>query len=211
MGEMTMAVQWVLSRPVLNFTIHGFWPGDCSTGVGPLEGCHIGATNPKRDIKSRPELKEQMEKYWVSERNNNHWLWQHEWNIHGTCLSTVREECPLGKEEGPPHIRYFKATLRQYEQLDVYDELKNNNIIPRMEPYSKREIVSALGRWAHSFQLVCIKGRLIQIHSFRLGKAGNEFKERKLGVTHKCPQKIGYYPKLTQLDAAGNPIGAYPC
>ncbi|KAI0241248.1 hypothetical protein L0F63_006433 [Massospora cicadina] len=197
MGKMTLALQWVLNNPMQNFTLHGFWPGDCATGVGPERGCRMGITKTKKDVDANPELKRKMEAYWVSHNGNNQLFWDHEWNKHGTCLSTVREECPLGKEEGPPHIRYFKAALREYEKFNVYEELELNGITPRMEPYKKDVLVTALKRWGASFSLQCIKGRLNQIFFYRLGKARNQFVDRIFSGTHACPFKIYYYPKLT--------------
>ncbi|KAJ9066442.1 hypothetical protein DSO57_1009427 [Entomophthora muscae] len=193
MGKMVLAVQWVVNQPIEEFTLHGLWPGDCETGMGPWEGCKVGATSTGSDVDYDVELKADMEKYWVSDRNDNQGFWDHEWNKHGTCLSTVREECSRGKEDGPPHIRYFKTSLKEYKKYKVYDELTRNSVVPREEPYSLSEILNALQKWESTFKLKCVNGRLNQIYFYSLGASANRFIQRSFFGTHNCPQKI-YYP-----------------
>ncbi|KAJ9066444.1 hypothetical protein DSO57_1009429 [Entomophthora muscae] len=196
MGRMTLAVQWVVNQPIQKFTLHGFWPGDCETGMGPEDGCKIGETKTEDDLIADAPLKAKMEKYWVSSRNNSQWFWDHEWNKHGTCLSTIREECNHSKGD-KPHIRYFKTALREYERYDVYEELARNRIVPREEPYSLKEMVYALNKWRLSFKLQCTRGRLNQIFFFSYGITGNQFIERSYYGIHDCPQKIKYLPKIS--------------
>ncbi|KAJ9066446.1 Ribonuclease T2 precursor (RNase T2) [Entomophthora muscae] len=177
-GWMTLALDWNIDRPIDKFTLHGFWPADCETGIFPPGGCASVRTKPSKDLPRFPSLKLDMEKHWLSNDGDDAWLWNHEWNKHGTCLSTIQKDCHLDVSNDHSPFRYFKASLDQYHQFDVYAELKKNNVVPRLKPYPQKEIVDALKRWAFSFQLQCIKGRLNQIFFLRLGKARDEFIDR---------------------------------
>jgi ribonuclease T2 len=38
-------------------------------------------------------------------------LWAHEWNKHGTCLSTLQPECYQGYDTGDEVVDYFEAAI----------------------------------------------------------------------------------------------------
>lgn len=62
-----------------------------------------------------------MEKYWTDNTGDNESLWKHEFDKHGTCMSTLETGC-YGKRyvEAVEEIDFYEATIEQFKKLDSY-------------------------------------------------------------------------------------------
>ncbi len=80
------------------------------------EYSNIGGTLGQAD----PALLEYMSTYWKSDRNSDESLWEHEWNKHGTCISTLEPECYDGYTRREEMVDYFQKAVDLFKGLDTY-------------------------------------------------------------------------------------------
>ncbi|KAI9591817.1 ribonuclease T2-like protein [Syncephalis fuscata] len=105
MGLMVFTQQWYPSLgPSDQFTMHGLWPDNCDGTYGPSDGCdsernydNLGQIIEEGDA----ELFKNMNTYWPSYKGDAPAFWSHEWNKHGTCVSTLE----------PKRTEYFRTAL----------------------------------------------------------------------------------------------------
>lgn len=69
---------------------------------------------------AEPGLLEYMSTYWKDWRGNDERFWKHEWNKHGTCISTLRPDCYNGYNEREEMVDYFRKTIDLFRGLDTY-------------------------------------------------------------------------------------------
>lgn len=194
LGKLTLAQQWNPQDPTPAFTMHGLWPGECATATSPPHGCPF---SPQYDtlyysVTMDPTLAPIMATYWP---DTTALLWTHEWNRHGTCLSTVEKRC-FGDDAPNDAIRYFNLALDVYFQYDVLDELQYGGIHPG-NTYPKAQVVGALAGWAGSFGLYCRGAMLYEVRLALIGMAENQFDLRKASSLGDCPDSIHFPAKPT--------------
>lgn len=157
--------------PISSFTIHGLWPDDCSGGYPQfcrrdlfiddvyylLKSKDLNEDDPSLPI-SGAELLNNLETYWKSNNGNHESLWIHEYNKHGTCLSTLQPSCyerwagndNNGKSDKSYYKKravydYFRVSYDLFKKLDSYKMLEKHGITPSNETtYSKSQILQAL-------------------------------------------------------------------
>lgn len=115
------------------FTIHGLWVDKCGGGFN--QNC-----NPSWNIHNATqvlvefdmdELLDIMENNWKDISGDDDKLWVHEFNKHGTCMSTLNPSCydddsPLNQNV----IDFFQTTVDVWEQLPTYKFLTEAGIFP---------------------------------------------------------------------------------
>ncbi|KAK5086760.1 Ribonuclease T2 precursor (RNase T2) [Lithohypha guttulata] len=134
-----------------SWTIHGLWPDWCDGGFDAY--CDSSRTHSAEAIigilsnastaqvvgGTRPGLLEFMTKHWLSLDSNNAHLWSHEWNKHGTCISTLRPKCyenhqssTRSASEGSNGdvLDYFTHAALLYSSLPTYDFFERHGIVP---------------------------------------------------------------------------------
>lgn len=84
------------------------------------------------------QLLEYLDLYWKSNNGNHESLWIHEFNKHGTCISTIRPECYAEWEANNIDKKrtvydYFRITYNLFKKLDTFAILKKNNIVPSVD------------------------------------------------------------------------------
>ncbi len=107
--------------PVDSWTVHGLWPDRCD---GTYESyCDrrrqyddIGTTIQEED----PELFEYMSVYWKDYKGDDERFWEHEWNKHGTCISTLEPNCYQAYTPREELVDYFQKTVELFKGLDTY-------------------------------------------------------------------------------------------
>ena len=57
-------------------------------------------------------------------------LWAHEWNKHGTCLSTLYPECYDDYQHGQEMVDYFDISIRMSRELPTFQFLEACGIVP---------------------------------------------------------------------------------
>jgi ribonuclease T2 len=76
--------------PATSWTLHGLWPDFCD-GTYPAY-CDVTReyADPVELVKERDYgLWMWMNEYWVDVEGYEEGLWKHEWDKHGTCMSTL--------------------------------------------------------------------------------------------------------------------------
>ncbi|KAF9370713.1 ribonuclease T2-like, partial [Podila verticillata] len=140
-GIMVLAQQWFPGLgPSDEFTLHGLFPDTCGGGI-------VGNCDPSRehdDVESRlssyphPRVRfmQDMEDYWSSYKktsNNqpaNNDFWSHEWNTHGTCVSTLNPNCFDDFTQDQDLYMFFDRTLALRKEFDIFPALAKANITP---------------------------------------------------------------------------------
>lgn len=156
-----------------SFTIHGLWPDLCTGGFEQF--CDSArAHDDIRDVLgalARPDLSRPllafMDEYWLSLDGRDERLWAHEWNKHGTCISTLEPACygrdgdgdgdddddPDSKSEPDPDLAvldYLIHTTSLFRTLDTYAVLAEAGITPsERQTYTLRELEEAIETSAH--------------------------------------------------------------
>ncbi|KAI9308900.1 ribonuclease T2-like protein [Cunninghamella echinulata] len=134
-GLVVFTLQWVPGYgPRDEFTIHGLWPDTCNGGRAPRRGCDRTriSNNIGNIIKSKNStLYQQMQTFWPSYKGDNNWFWSHEWNVHGTCVSTLLPRCYGEKyTKYDDVIEYFQQTLDLQYDYDLYGVLNLAGVSP---------------------------------------------------------------------------------
>lgn len=71
------------------------------------------------------DLLEYMSGYWKDFRGDDSNLWQHEWNKHGTCVSTLETHCYEDYLPQQEVVDYFDRTVDIFKQLPSYEVGQN--------------------------------------------------------------------------------------
>lgn len=105
---------WTPEAGLDRFTVHGLWPDRCDGSVSPsfsssssfslttmLEQFEAFCDNGRNIANPRQILQNgggqsalnYMDAFWPSNDNDDEGFWSHEWNKHGTCISTMETQC----------------------------------------------------------------------------------------------------------------------
>lgn len=137
-----------------SWTVHGLWPDYCDGGFdqfcddsrhhSPQDIAHIlsNASTTAEEGGTHPGLLDFMSKHWLSLNGDNSHLWAHEWNKHGTCISTMEPKCYARdhaqheQDEEVPNsdvLDYFTHAALLYNTLPTYDFFERHGIVPSRE------------------------------------------------------------------------------
>lgn len=218
-GHFLLTQFWDTSPPLGandTWTVHGLWPDYCTGGFdqfcdeqrsrSPEEISQIitRASRPRRDgddedVGTHPGMMEFMRENWLSIDSRNANLWAHEWNKHGTCVSTLEPQCytsdlhinhtlPSGSPNRAPGdvdvLDYFTNAILLFTTLPTYDFLAEHSIYPSIhETYSLSQIQKAIRESAHGYDatLKCRGNQLDEVWYHFLTKGSlrldNKWKE----------------------------------
>lgn len=194
------------------FTLHGLWPDNCD---GSFEQFCDSSMNIKNVTEilvkhNQLDLLEKMKKYWLNINHNDESLWLHEFNKHGTCISSIKLKC-YTKPATPQQnvIDFFNVSMNRFEQLPTFEWLKEAGISPSKEKdYTKKEIEDALiSRFGALPYIKCNRYNGIQeiwyFHNTRGPLISELFVPMDSIVVGDCPATgIKFYPKGS---IGGNP------
>lgn len=62
-----------------------------------------------------------MSEYWKDFRGDDANLWEHEWNKHGTCVSTLETHCYKDYLPQQEVVDYFDKTVEIYKELPSHE------------------------------------------------------------------------------------------
>ena len=154
-GHFLMTQFWDASPslgPADSWTIHGLWPDRCHGGFDQF----CDSSRSHSDIhsilssSSTPDLTDYMSKYWLALNSNDNHLWSHEWNKHGTCISTLEPSCYPSPSDDDEDLHkdvldYFTHATTLFSTLNTYDALAASNIIPtHRRAYDLADLQSAI-------------------------------------------------------------------
>lgn len=139
------------------WTVHGLWPDLCDGGFDmycdssrslsaeKITAILSNASTPAimdNTGATHPGLLEFMMKHWLSLDSRNSNLWSHEWNKHGTCISTIEPKCyrkdrsAIVEDEqldSRDVLDYFTHAALLYTTLPTYDFFERHGIVPSFE------------------------------------------------------------------------------
>ena len=74
------------------------------------------------------DLLDYMNTYWKNQGNSDEELWEHEWETHGTCISTFKTNCYSGYQKGEELVQFYNTTVNLFKTLPTYT-VRYNEII----------------------------------------------------------------------------------
>ncbi|KAJ7137928.1 ribonuclease T2-like protein [Mycena epipterygia] len=119
--------------PSDSWTIHGLWPDHCDLTFS--ENCdpsraykNIGGLLSAQGAQATLDF---MNTYWVDIEGKDETFWEHEWETHGTCYSTLKPTClPEGSPKGAEAVAFFNTVVKLFQTLPTYTWLANQGITP---------------------------------------------------------------------------------
>lgn len=121
-------------------TIHGLWPDYCDgtypascsskSGIPTYTGAQIRAALNRYS----PSTLSYMNTYYKDVNGDDESFWEHEWNKHGTCYTTLRARCQNPSSgmsaEDAALVGYFEEMVRLFKTLPTYKWLSDAGITP---------------------------------------------------------------------------------
>lgn len=201
------------------WTIHGLWSDRC--GGGYRQFC-----NPSWEIDSAEQtlndlgltdLVASMSKNWKNQGKSDDDLWTHEFNKHGTCMSTVSPSCYSGGAANENVGDFFKRVVSLWETLPSYEWLSDAGITPSEDKtWTVAEFANALESHTDNKKvyLGCDHNNAInQIWYFfnlRGSVADGEFNHIDTISTSSCTNGFKYLPKGSSGGGGGGGGGDTP-
>ncbi|KAL9082744.1 MAG: hypothetical protein Q9159_006204 [Coniocarpon cinnabarinum] len=193
------------SGPSDSWTIHGLWPDNCD-GSWQANCDHARSYHNISDILASAGatgLVDFMRGYWKDEHGRDEVFWEHEWNKHGTCISTLEPICYAQYEPQREVVDYFNATVNLFQTRDSFKLLKNAGIEPdssRLYPVENVIEALAAGHKGVEPAIHCTRsGELNEIWYFfntRGSLRAADFVPAEVrGSRHDCPHLVKYLPK----------------
>ncbi|KAH8107976.1 ribonuclease M [Cristinia sonorae] len=135
--------------PSESWTVHGLWPDNCDGTWEQFCAPERESTNITQILEFNKEydILKYMQKYWKDNKGNDESFWEHEWNKHGTCISTLEPQCirSYNQQKRNDIIIYLKRTLSLYMTLPTFDFLKKKGITPSAtKTYKFADVMSAI-------------------------------------------------------------------
>ncbi|CEI90297.1 Putative Ribonuclease T2 family protein [Rhizopus microsporus] len=199
-GLVVLNLQWVPGYgPNDEFTIHGLWPDKCDGTYAPSNGCDSSRnlSNIASVIKSaNGTLYNRMNTFWPSYKGDNNVFWSHEWNKHGTCVSTLRPTCYGDKYVKYQEIpEYFEKALDLRDEYDVYGALSLSGVIPG-NTYNVNTFADAIqSRLGAQPKLNCThSGTLSDVSLYFYVRGRDNYEITDSPTSGSCSGAV-YYPK----------------
>lgn len=195
------------------FTTHGLWSDRCNGTYGQY-------CNPDWEITNATEVLEglgmhsllnKMKQTWKNQGAPDDELWLHEFNKHGTCMSTVNPACYYKYSKKNQYVGDFYSTVvALQEQLPTYKFLEKAGITPTIEKkYNRTDIEQAIAKYYHGHipYLACDKHGAIQevwyYMSLRGSVADGDFEPIASATNTTCPAEVYFVPKGQSVPSTG--------
>lgn len=95
----------------------------------------------------KTELLDYMNTYWKDYQGDDEDFWEHEWDKHGTCISTLEPGCYDNYTPQQEVVAYFQKTVDLFKTLDSYAFLAAKGITPSLtQTYKSNNIEEALAK-----------------------------------------------------------------
>ncbi|KAJ6028345.1 hypothetical protein N7540_003921 [Penicillium herquei] len=190
------------------WTIHGLWPDHCDGGFDQ----YCDSTRKYSNISlilvdaGRGDLIEYMGKYWKDFRGDDANLWEHEWNKHGTCVSTLEPHCYDDYIPQQDVVDYFDKAVEIYKERNSYQFLADAGIVPSSrQTYAREDVEDALAK-GHGAPVTirCRRGAFNEIwYHFNIAgslQSGKFVTSDPDGPKSNCPARVRYPLKRPQHD-----------
>ncbi|KAL1957430.1 hypothetical protein VTO42DRAFT_5998 [Malbranchea cinnamomea] len=187
-----------------SWTLHGLWPDNC-------DGSYEQYCDPSREYENitaileshdQGELLDYMNTFWKDYQGDDDSFWAHEWNKHGTCMSTLEVDCYLEYTPQEEVKDYFAKAVELHKSLNTYQTLADAGIVPdSFKTYTLAEIQAAISeKHGYEITLNCRNGELNEAWYFYNIKGsvqtGEYIPTEPAGSPSTCPKEgIRYLPK----------------
>lgn len=120
------------SGPTDSWTVHGLWPDHC-------DGSFDQFCAPSREVQNITQILQQhgenelldwMHTFWKDNTGNDESFWEHEFNKHGTCISTLEPQCIQDFKDRNDVVIYVKRTVGLFQTLQTFKFLEKKGIVP---------------------------------------------------------------------------------
>ncbi|RFU31258.1 hypothetical protein B7463_g5050, partial [Scytalidium lignicola] len=208
-GQLVQTQFWDTSPstgPINSWTVHGLWPDHCDGSFDQNCDSRRAYKNISSILQQygKTDLLSYMNTFWKNDPNDgsDEEFWEHEWETHGTCISTLDTTCysDYSPQEEVPD--FFQTAVNLFKTVDTYAFLADAGIVPSSSAtYTAAEIQAAI-RAAFGFEatIQCSSGALDEIwYSFDvLGSVvtGTFQPATPVGQSSSCSSSgIKYLPK----------------
>ncbi|KAJ5727490.1 hypothetical protein N7493_005310 [Penicillium malachiteum] len=190
------------------WTIHGLWPDHCDGGFDQYCDSKRKYSNISLILvdAGRSDLLDYMGQYWKDFRGDDANLWEHEWNKHGTCVSTLEPHCYDDYIPQQDVVDYFDKAVEVYKERNSYQFLADAGIVPSSrQTYAREDVENALAK-GHGAPVTirCRRGAFNEIwYHFNIAgslQSGKFVTSDPDGPKSNCPAKVRYPLKRPQHD-----------
>ncbi|KAL8725444.1 MAG: hypothetical protein Q9166_007338 [cf. Caloplaca sp. 2 TL-2023] len=227
-GQLLLTQFWDTNPPTgpnNSWTVHGLWPDRC-------DGTYDQYCDPSREYTNvssiisaagKTDLLNYMNTYWKDYQGDDESFWEHEWDKHGTCISTLEPGCYDNYTPQEEVVAYFQKTVDLFKTLNSYDFLSAAGIAPSsIKTYTSAEIAAALAKpRGVQVAIQCRNGELDEIWYFfnvrGSVQTGDFVPTEPDGAKSNCPAtgvkylpKTGTPPSTTLTTATGTPPTSTP-
>ncbi|KAI9172611.1 Ribonuclease T2-like protein [Paramyrothecium foliicola] len=200
--------------PADSWTIHGLWPDNCDGTWEQYCDKNREYFNISAILSAdAPCTLDYMKVFWKDYQGDDEDFWEHEFNKHGTCMSTLEPACYPNYQPGHEVVDYFKRSVKVFKSLPSYEWLAEAGIVPSAtETYTLAAIQAALT--AHHGQNVVINcnrnkelNELWYHYNVRGSIQSGEFAPAGVvGSPSTCPSAgIKYLPKYSTVSPSPSP------
>ncbi|GAA5827978.1 hypothetical protein JCM11251_005675 [Rhodosporidiobolus azoricus] len=163
------------------------------------------------------QLLDYIKEHWVSNTGDNESLVSHEWDKHGTCMSTLDTECYGKKYKSQEGIvDYVERTVALHKQLPTYDWLAAGGVVPSETARYTLAQLQAVAKKQHGHEIVwgCTNSGALDeawyVYDIKGGVASGKFvPTAPVNAKSSCPDTgISYLPKTGGADNGGSGGGS---
>ncbi len=133
--------------PSDSWTIHGLWPDHCDGTFDANCDPNRAYTNISSILAAAgaTTVLSYMNTYWKDVKGDDESFWDHEWEKHGTCISTLQPSCYTNYVPQEEVVDFFTTTVNLFQTLPSYTWLSNAGIVPSSTAtYTSAAIMAAL-------------------------------------------------------------------
>lgn len=185
------------------FTLHGLWPDNCDGTYDSFCNKDIEVSSVQLIISSfDSSLLKDMQTYWPDYEGDNDSFWVHEFNKHGTCVSTINPSCYSDFTQNENVHDFFKVAMNLYKKLPTYEYLAAEGIVPsETATYTSAQIDAALKKhFGKEVYFKCDDNKVLNeiwyFHNIRGPLTGEDFVAIDRLQDSSCPSTgIKFTPK----------------
>ncbi|KKZ63582.1 ribonuclease T2 family protein [[Emmonsia] crescens] len=194
-----------VTGPTDSWTIHGLWPDNCDGTYDQYcdRSREYSNITSIMNARGRAQVLNDMTIFWKDYKGNDESFWAHEWNKHGTCISTMEVACYSEYYPQEEVADYFQKTVDLFKQVNTYQTLEAAGIVPdSSKQYELSQIQAAISaKHGQQVTLNCKNGQLNEVWYFWNVKGSTQTGEwistSPAGSGSSCPKTgIKYMPKL---------------
>jgi ribonuclease T2 len=156
-----------------------------------------------------------MQDFWKDYQGDDEDFWEHEFNKHGTCMSSLEPRCYPAYQPADEVVDYFKRAVQAFKRLPSYQWLADAGIVPsQTATYTLAQIQAALeSHHGHDVIINCSGKELNELwyhYNVRGSIQSGEFVAADpVGSPSTCPATgIKYLPKYATTTPSPTPTSS---